>query len=230
MSAGIALGVRTTLAPEMFIGDTRVLAESQAIVLQLPWAAFVWNRPLAMTAVRNGCGQRVQIHRQPTKGVHTMIETMNGSASSLTAQQVRHQTNEFFDKILAAAQPSAVFSAPVVSGAYMVITASEVFAGGGFGFGGGAGPAEHSRSTRIWRRGARYGAWQWRRGRRRLAQSARGRRDHRAGRCQGSADRRCHTNCSCCHGCVGRRGLHRHAHRPRTDRRQTTPPPLVSRF
>jgi uncharacterized spore protein YtfJ len=62
----------------------------------------------------------------------------------LTAQQVRHQSNEFFDKILAAAEPSAVFSAPVVSGAYMVITASEVFAGGGFGFGGGAGPAEHS--------------------------------------------------------------------------------------
>jgi hypothetical protein len=81
MSAGMSLSVTTTLAPEMIIGGTRVLAEAQAIVLRLPWAAFVWNRPLAMTVVRNGCGQRVQIHRQRTRGVHTMIETTNGSAS-----------------------------------------------------------------------------------------------------------------------------------------------------
>jgi len=140
----MSLGVRTTLAPEMVIGDSRVLVESQAVVLRLPWAAFVWNRPLAVTAVRGGCGQRVQIHPQRTKGVQTMIDTMNGSASSSAALQVRQQTNEFFDKVLAAAQPHAVFSAPVVSGAYTVITASEVFAGGGFGFAGGAGPAEHS--------------------------------------------------------------------------------------
>jgi uncharacterized spore protein YtfJ len=146
MSRAVSLALRTTLEPEIVIGDTRVLAESQAIVLRLPWAAFVWNRPLAVTVVRNGYGQRVQIHRQGTEGVHTMIETetMNGSGSSSAALQVRKQTDEFFDKILAAARPSAVFSAPVVSGEYTVITASEIFAGGGFGFGGGAGPAEHS--------------------------------------------------------------------------------------
>ena len=144
MSAGISFGISTNLAPETIIGDTRLLAESQAVMLRLPWAAFVWNQPLAVTAVRMGCGQRVQIHRQRTKGAQTMIETINGSASSSGAQQVRHQTDEFFGRILAAAQPSAVFSAPVVSGAYTVITASEVFAGGGFGFGSGVGAAEHS--------------------------------------------------------------------------------------
>jgi uncharacterized spore protein YtfJ len=128
----------------MLIGETHVLAESQAIVLRLPGAAFVWNRPLAVTAVRNGYGQRAQIHRQRTEGVHSMIEIMNGSISSSAASQVRDQTNDLFEKILAAARPSAVFSPPVVSGAYTVITASEVFAGGGFGFGGGTGQAQRS--------------------------------------------------------------------------------------
>jgi hypothetical protein len=140
MSERISLGIRTTLAPEMVMGDTRMLEESQAIVLRLPWAAFVWSRPRAVTVVRNGCGLRVQIHRQPTQGVHTMIETVDGRAPSSAALQNHQQTDEFFERVLAAARPSAVFSAPVVSGAYTVITASEIFACG-FGFGGGS----HSR-------------------------------------------------------------------------------------
>jgi uncharacterized spore protein YtfJ len=41
----------------------------------------------------------------------------------------------FLGKIFAAAQPGAVFGAPIVSGALTVITASEVAAGGGFGSG-----------------------------------------------------------------------------------------------
>ena len=45
------------------------------------------------------------------------------------------------ESLFAAAQPGAVFSPPVVAGAYTVITASEVAAGGGFGFGHGFGPA-----------------------------------------------------------------------------------------
>jgi uncharacterized spore protein YtfJ len=44
------------------------------------------------------------------------------------------------EKIFAAAQPGAVFGAPVVSGAFTVITASEVSAGGGFGSGRGTIP------------------------------------------------------------------------------------------
>jgi uncharacterized spore protein YtfJ len=45
------------------------------------------------------------------------------------------------EKVLAAASPNVVFGQPVESGGYTVITASEVFAGGGFGYGGGSGPA-----------------------------------------------------------------------------------------
>lgn len=44
------------------------------------------------------------------------------------------------DSIFAAAKPGAVFSAPVVSGNYTVITASEISTGGGFGSGKGFGP------------------------------------------------------------------------------------------
>jgi uncharacterized spore protein YtfJ len=51
------------------------------------------------------------------------------------------QAQQFFDRILAAARPGAVFSPPVVSGSYTVITASQVFSAGGFGSGSGVGPA-----------------------------------------------------------------------------------------
>ncbi len=44
-----------------------------------------------------------------------------------------------FERLLAAAQPGAVFGAPVQSGDYTLITASEVMAGGGFGTGFGMG-------------------------------------------------------------------------------------------
>jgi uncharacterized spore protein YtfJ len=51
------------------------------------------------------------------------------------------------EKLLVAAQPGAVFGEPVQSGAYTVITASEVAAGGGFGtgvgMGGPAGATDH---------------------------------------------------------------------------------------
>jgi uncharacterized spore protein YtfJ len=147
MTGQVSVQLRTTLAPELVIGDTRVLAESEAVVLRLPGAAFVWNRPLAVTVIRDGRGQRVQLHAQRTKGVHTMLETMNGTAPASAGLQVQHQTEGLLDKVLAAAQPTAVFSAPVVSGEYTVITASEVFAGGGFGFGGGTQPADQSGSA-----------------------------------------------------------------------------------
>jgi uncharacterized spore protein YtfJ len=51
---------------------------------------------------------------------------------------------EGLDRIVAAARAEAVFSQPVVSGDYTVITASEVFAGGGFGFGMGSEPSHDS--------------------------------------------------------------------------------------
>ena len=46
---------------------------------------------------------------------------------------------EFIEKMVAAAQPGAVFGEPVTAEGQTVITANEVIAGGATGFGGGAG-------------------------------------------------------------------------------------------
>ena len=49
--------------------------------------------------------------------------------------QVQTKTNETFDKLMSVAEVDKVFSPPVVSGEYTVITAAEVGAGLGLGFG-----------------------------------------------------------------------------------------------
>jgi uncharacterized spore protein YtfJ len=74
-----------------------------------------------------------------------MIDTFGAVTSeSLEAGTL---TKVMADKIYAAAQPGAVFSAPVVSGPYTIITASEVAAAGGFGFGTGSGSRQASGET-----------------------------------------------------------------------------------
>jgi uncharacterized spore protein YtfJ len=55
----------------------------------------------------------------------------------------------FMEKLFVAAQPGAVFGAPVVSGEYTVITASEIGAGGGFGSGRGTQFASAARTAEI---------------------------------------------------------------------------------
>jgi uncharacterized spore protein YtfJ len=50
------------------------------------------------------------------------------------------QASKVLEKILAAAQPGAVFGQPVEAGGYTLITASEVTSGGGFGVGTASGP------------------------------------------------------------------------------------------
>ena len=66
----------------------------------------------------------------------TTVETQ-----TLAAPTDETKTIEPLERLFAAAQPGAVFSEPVTTGAYTVITAREVTLGGGFGFGGGYGPA-----------------------------------------------------------------------------------------
>lgn len=61
---------------------------------------------------------------------------------TITTVKGQEQSMALMEKLIATAQPSAVYSAPVVSGDYTVITASEVSVGLGFGYGigGGVGP------------------------------------------------------------------------------------------
>ena len=71
-----------------------------------------------------------------------MIETMNGVPK--TSTRPPEMSDKTFEKFAAFARPYGVYSAPVVSGAYTVITASEVFGGGGFGFGSAPSPGEQT--------------------------------------------------------------------------------------
>jgi uncharacterized spore protein YtfJ len=57
------------------------------------------------------------------------------------ADRAGDQVSKVLERILAAAQPGAVFGQPVDAGSYTVITASEVTSGGGFGAGRARGPA-----------------------------------------------------------------------------------------
>jgi hypothetical protein len=69
-----------------------------------------------------------------------MAEKTRSTPAAL--DQPEPPTLQFVDRIFGAARASAVYSAPVTAGAYTVITASEVTAGGGFGSGQGRGPAD----------------------------------------------------------------------------------------
>jgi uncharacterized spore protein YtfJ len=69
-----------------------------------------------------------------------------GDAGS-SIDMAQEQGVRVMERLFAAAQPGAVFSAPFVSGQYTVITASEVSVGGGFGSGRGFGPAGVSAGT-----------------------------------------------------------------------------------
>ncbi len=71
-----------------------------------------------------------------------MSESSNGVATM--AAQASEQSDKIIDKLYAAAEPGAVFSAPYASGEYTIITASEVGAGGGFGFGMGTSTEQKS--------------------------------------------------------------------------------------
>ncbi len=69
-----------------------------------------------------------------------MIDT---KSNFLSFADKRDETlSRVVEKIYSAAQPGAVYSEPVVSGNYTIITASEVTAGGGFGSGLGFGPTK----------------------------------------------------------------------------------------
>jgi uncharacterized spore protein YtfJ len=67
-----------------------------------------------------------------------MTETVTEVMSGIRETQGR--IAELMDRVYSAAHVRAVYSEPVQSGSYTVITASEVMAGGGFGIGQGFGP------------------------------------------------------------------------------------------
>ena len=69
----------------------------------------------------------------------------------------QQDANELMGKMFEAAQPSAMFSKPVVHGEYAVITASETIGGLGYGFGGGGGVEGSTDSEDAETNGAGFG-------------------------------------------------------------------------
>jgi uncharacterized spore protein YtfJ len=67
-----------------------------------------------------------------------MTDSPVEASSGSTALQAQQSVARVIDKIFAAAQPGSVFSQPVVTGSVTIITASEVVATGGAGFGADA--------------------------------------------------------------------------------------------
>jgi uncharacterized spore protein YtfJ len=67
----------------------------------------------------------------------------------VTAVKNQQQGHALLEKLVAVAQPGAVYGAPVTVGEYTVITASEVSVNVGFGYGmgGGSGPQPASDET-----------------------------------------------------------------------------------
>lgn len=65
-----------------------------------------------------------------------MTEGIKVISESIPSQE---KANELMEQLIAVADAKSVFSEPVESGEYKVLTASEVRVGLGFGFGGGGG-------------------------------------------------------------------------------------------
>jgi uncharacterized spore protein YtfJ len=68
---------------------------------------------------------------------------MNEEFDNMVIKAVKdqQQAQELLEKLVAVAQPGAVYGEPITSGDYTVITASEVSVGMGFGYGMGGGNA-----------------------------------------------------------------------------------------
>lgn len=75
-----------------------------------------------------------------------MNDRKNQGFIDIMADSVKNQeqATELMEKLLSVAQPKAVYSEPIQSGAYTVVTASEVSASIGFGYGGGGGQVSKS--------------------------------------------------------------------------------------
>jgi uncharacterized spore protein YtfJ len=62
----------------------------------------------------------------------------------VTTAKTQEQGNELMEKLIGVAQPGAVYSQPITSGDYTIITASEVSVGMGFGYGMSGGTASEA--------------------------------------------------------------------------------------
>jgi hypothetical protein len=58
---GALIERKTTTAPTVVAGDVRVTPQARAVIVRLPFGAFVWNRPNAVVVEHAGRVERVRI-------------------------------------------------------------------------------------------------------------------------------------------------------------------------
>jgi hypothetical protein len=58
---GALIERRTTTGPTVVAGNVRVTPESRAVIVRLPFGAFVWNRPSVVVVERGGRVERLPI-------------------------------------------------------------------------------------------------------------------------------------------------------------------------
>lgn len=61
-------------------GDAVITPEARALVIRLPFAGFVWNRPAAVVIEQDGRLERIPIHDPTRKGV-LLLAAAGGLAS-----------------------------------------------------------------------------------------------------------------------------------------------------
>jgi hypothetical protein len=125
------VSLQTLSAPALVSGDLRVVPEFRVLRVCLPFGGLVWSQPTAVIveSEAKGEGRRLAI----SKGAIPLMITATNGVDSVGATHAPGATELPVDKIWSAAQPGAVYSAPLTSGAYTIITASDVMAGGGYG-------------------------------------------------------------------------------------------------
>jgi hypothetical protein len=107
------VSLQTQSAPALVTGDLRVVPEFQVLRVRVPFGGLVWSQPTAVIVESEvkGEGRRLAI----SKGASPLMMTVEKSGE--------------------APRPGTVYSAPVTSGEYTIITASDVLAGRGFSHG-----------------------------------------------------------------------------------------------
>ncbi len=53
--------LETDYGPVLEVGTARIVVESQVLAIRLPFAGFIWNRPIAIHVTQGGENRRIRV-------------------------------------------------------------------------------------------------------------------------------------------------------------------------